>query len=323
MKKLEPLSLDGIKTYSLSERQSKVSQADFGAPWEKSGSFKEFIKRLPHILAADTLRDVAAAWVKARRAGRPVLLGMGAHPIKVGLSPVLIDLMQRGLITGVALNGACIIHDAEVAMVGRTSEDVDEVLGCGAFGMAKETAEFLNGAIAWGGHNGLGLGEAVGRRLLESNFPHLDLSLVAKAAALEVPLTVHVAVGTDIIHLHPSVVPEALGAATHRDFRLFAALVSELDDGVFINLGSAVIIPEVFLKAITLARNLGHKVAPLTTVNLDFMQHYRPLTNVVRRPTAGVGRGFALTGHHEIMLPILAALVIEEMEESSCLPKSS
>jgi hypothetical protein len=315
MKKLEPLSLDGIKTYSLSERHSKVSQADFGAPWKKGGSFKEFIKRLPHILAGETLRDVAAAWVKARRDGRPVLLGMGAHPIKVGLSPVIIDLLRRGLITGVALNGAGIIHDAEVAMVGRTSEDVDEVLGCGAFGMAQETAEFLNAAITWGGQNGLGLGEAVGRRLLESNFPHLDLSLVAKAAALEVPLTVHVAVGTDIIHLHPSVSPEALGAATHRDFRLFAALVSELDDGVFINLGSAVIIPEVFLKAITLARNLGHKVAPLTTVNLDFMQHYRPLTNVVRRPTAGVGQGYALTGHHEIMFPILAALVIEEMEE--------
>jgi hypothetical protein len=315
MKKIEPLSLDGIKTYSLSERHSKVSQADFGAPWKRGGSFKEFVDRLPHILAGEALREVAAAWVKARRAGRQVLLGMGAHPIKVGLSPVLIDLVQRGLISGVALNGAGIIHDAEVAMVGRTSEDVDEVLGCGAFGMAQETAEFLNGAIAWGGQKGLGLGEAVGQRLLASNFPHLGLSLVAQAAALAVPLTVHVAVGTDIIHLHPSVAPEALGAATHRDFRLFAALVSELSEGVFLNLGSAVIIPEVFLKAITLARNLGHPVAPLTTVNLDFMQHYRPLTNVVRRPTAGVGRGFALTGHHEIMFPLLAALVSEEMEE--------
>jgi hypothetical protein len=315
MKKLEPLSLDGIKTYSLSERHSKVSQADFGAPWKKGGSFKEFIKRLPHILAGETLREVAAAWVRARRDGRHVLLGMGAHPIKVGLSPVIIDLLRRGLITGVALNGAGIIHDAEVAMVGRTSEDVDEVLGCGAFGMAQETAEFLNAAIAWGEQNGLGLGEAVGQRLLESHLPHSDLSLVAVAAALEVPLTVHVAVGTDIIHLHPSVAPEATGATSHRDFRLFAALVSELDNGVFINLGSAVIIPEVFLKAITLARNLGHKVAPLTTVNLDFMQHYRPLTNVVRRPTAGVGQGYALTGHHEIMFPILAALVIEEMEK--------
>ncbi|MGA9755214.1 MAG: hypothetical protein WBV23_08720 [Desulfobaccales bacterium] len=316
MKKLEPLSLDGIKTYSLTERHSKVSRQDFGQPWAPGGSLREFVARLPRILAGEALREVAAAWVKARKHGRPVLLGMGAHPIKVGLSPILIDLLKRGLLTGLALNGAGIIHDAEVAMVGRTSEDVDEVLGCGQFGMARETAEFLNGAIAWGAKQGLGLGQAVGRRLLESNFPHQDLSLVAAAAALEVPLTVHVAVGTDIIHLHPSIDPEALGAATHRDFRLFAALVSELDDGVFVNLGSAVIIPEVFLKALTLARNLGHPVAPLTTVNLDFVQHYRPLTNVVRRPTAGVGRGFALTGHHELLFPMLAALVAEEMEEA-------
>ena len=170
MKKVEPLSLDGIKTYGLSERPCKVSHQSFGQPWEPGGSFKEFIHRLPRILAGETLREVAAAWIKARRAGRPVILGMGAHPIKVGLNPLLIDLMQRGLITGMALNGAGIIHDAEVAMVGRTSEDVDEVLGCGAFGMAKETAEFLNAAIAWGGQNNLGLGEAVGRQLLETNF---------------------------------------------------------------------------------------------------------------------------------------------------------
>jgi hypothetical protein len=316
MKKLEPLSLGGIKTYSLCERHSKVSFQDFGSPWRRGGGFREFVDRLPRILAGETLRHVAAAWVRARRQGRQVLLGMGAHPIKVGLSPVLIDLLKRGLITGVAMNGAGIIHDAEVAMVGRTSEDVDEVLGSGAFGMARETAEFLNAAIAWGASQGLGLGQAVGRRLVESDFPHRDLSLVGMAASLEVPLTVHVAVGTDIIHLHPSVDPEALGATTHRDFRLFAALVSELDNGVFINLGSAVIIPEVFLKALTLARNLGHKASPLTTVNLDFVQHYRPLTNVVRRPTIDAGQGLALTGHHELMFPMLAAMVVEEMEEA-------
>jgi hypothetical protein len=316
MKKLEPLSLDRIKTYSLSERHSKVGCQDFGSPWRKGGGFREFVDRLPRILAGEALREVAEAWVRARTQGRPVLLGMGAHPIKVGLSPVLIDLLKRGLITGVAMNGAGIIHDAEVAMTGRTSEDVDEVLGCGAFGMARETAEFLNAAIAWGAQAGLGLGQAVGRRLSESDFPHRDLSLVAAAAALEVPLTVHVAVGTDIIHLHPSVNPEALGATTHGDFRLFAALVSELDHGVFINLGSAVIIPEVFLKALTLARNLGHQASPLTTVNLDFVQHYRPLTNVVRRPTAGSGQGYALTGHHELLFPLLAALVVEELEEA-------
>ena len=316
MKKLEPLSLDGIKTYSLAERHSKVSLRDFGRAWEPGGSFREFVNRLPRLLAGENLREVAAAWVKARRRGRPVLLGMGAHPLKVGLSPVLIDLLQRGLITGVAMNGAGIIHDAEVAMAGHTSEDVDQVLGCGQFGMARETAEFLNRAIAWGAQEGLGLGQAVGRRLQESDFPHKDLSLLGMAAALEVPLTVHVAVGTDIIHLHPSVAPEALGATTHLDFRLFAALVSELSDGVFINLGSAVIIPEVFLKALTLARNLGHPVAPLTTVTLDFVQHYRPLTNVVRRPTAGAGQGYALTGHHELLFPLLSALVVEAMEDT-------
>jgi hypothetical protein len=315
MKKLEPLSLEGIKTYSLAERHSKVSRQDFGRPWEPGGGFREFVERLPRILAGQALREVAAAWVKARKHGRQVLLGMGAHPIKVGLNTVLIDLLQRDLITGVAVNGAVIIHDAEVAMVGCTSEDVDRDLGGGRFGMARETAEFLNGAIAWGAQEGLGLGLAVGQRLLASNFPHKDLSLLAHAAAREIPLTVHVAVGTDIIHLHPSVSPEALGATTHRDFRLFAALVGELDEGVFINLGSAVVIPEVFLKALTLARNLGHKASPLTTVNLDFVQHYRPLTNVVRRPTAEGGQGYALTGHHELLFPLLAALVVEEMEE--------
>ena len=315
MKKIGPLDLTGIKTYSLQERHSKVSRRDFGRAWEKGGSFRDFVDRLPRILAAETLREVAAAWVTARRGGRQVLLGLGAHPIKVGLNPILIDLMRRNLITGLALNGAGIVHDAEIAMVGRTSEDVDQVLGCGRFGMARETAEFINAAIAWGAGQGLGLGEAVGRRLLESDFPFKDLSLLAVAADLNLPLTVHVAVGTDIIHLHPSVNPEALGATTHLDFRLFAGLVSHLSEGVYLNLGSAVIMPEVFLKAVTLARNLGHAVAPLTTVNLDFVQHYRPLTNVVRRPTAEAGRGYALTGHHELLLPLLAALVIEEMED--------
>jgi hypothetical protein len=240
---------------------------------------------------------------------------MGAHPIKAGLNPVLIGLLQRGLITGVAMNGAGIVHDAELAMAGVTSEDVDKDLGCGRFGMARETGEFLNAAISWGAQEGLGLGEAVGRRLLESGFPYKHLSLIHAAALLEVPVTVHVAVGTDIIHLHPSVNPEALGAATHHDFRVFAALVSQLTHGLYLNLGSAVIMPEVFLKAVTLARNLGHPVAPLTTVNLDFIQHYRPLTNVVRRPTTEGGRGYALTGHHELLFPLLAAAVVEEWEE--------
>ena len=319
MKKIEPLELTGITTYSLKDRPSKVSRRDFGRPWQAGGSLREFVARLPRILAGTTLREVVGAWGKAKREERQILLGMGAHPLKVGLSPVIIDLLRSGLVTGVAMNGAGIIHDAEIAMAGKTSEDVDEVLGCGRFGMAQETGEFLNRAISWGAGHNLGLGEAVGRRLLESDFPYKDLSLVATAAELKVPLTVHVAVGTDIIHLHPSVDPEALGAATHLDFRIFAALVSRLAGGLYVNLGSAVIMPEVFLKAVTLARNLGHKVEPLTTVNLDFVQHYRPLTNVVRRPTAGVGQGYALTGHHELLFPLLAALVVEELEESHAL----
>ncbi len=314
MTKIDPLSLKGLTTYSLKDRPSKVSHQDFARPWTKGGSFKEFLEGLPHILAGQSLRDIAAAWVEAHRSHRPVLLGMGAHPLKVGLSPILIDLLKRGLVTGLAVNGAVIIHDAEIAMVGRTSEDVDQVLDSGQFGMARETAEFLNEATTWGAREGLGLGEAVGRRLHNSDFPFKNQSLLASAATLNLPVTVHVAVGTDIIHLHPSCNPAALGETSHRDFRLFAAQVSRLAGGLYINIGSAVILPEVFLKALTLARNLGHRVEPLTTVNLDFIQHYRPLTNVVRRPTAGAGQGYALTGHHEILLPLLAALVVETLE---------
>ncbi|MEW6387626.1 MAG: hypothetical protein AB1491_08960 [Thermodesulfobacteriota bacterium] len=314
MSKVEPLSLKAVQTYSLKERPSKVSHRDFGRPWHPGGSFRDFVDRLPQILAGQALREVAAAWVKARRDGGYVILGMGAHPVKVGLSSVLIQLLKGGLLQGLALNGAGIIHDAEIAMVGYTSEDVDQELGCGRFGMARETADFLNAAVSWGAKEGLGLGEAVGRRLQESDFPYRHLSLLATAVEVEVPVTVHVAIGTDIIHLHPSLDPEAVGLATHRDFRLFAALVSRLAQGVYLNLGSAVIMPEVFLKALTLARNLGYSVEPLTTVNLDFIQHYRTLTNVVRRPTAGQGQGFALTGHHELLFPLLAALVLEGME---------
>ncbi len=311
---LQPLSLDRVTTYSLQGRQSKVSRRDFGQPWQVGGSWADFVRRLPRILAAHELQQVAAAWVQARRRGGEVLLGFGAHVLKVGLSPVVIDLMRLGLITGMALNGAGIIHDAEIAMVGQTSEDVAAVLGAGQFGMAEETGAFLNQAITWGAQQGLGLGEAVGRRLLEEGFPHNDLSVMAQAAALGLPATVHVAIGTDIIHMHPSVHPAALGQTTHQDFRLFAALVSRLAHGMYINLGSAVLLPEVFLKALSLARNLGHQVEPLITVNMDFIQHYRPLTNVVRRPTLSGGQGYALTGHHEIMFPLLAAMVKELWE---------
>ncbi|MGQ9921154.1 MAG: hypothetical protein ACUVRZ_07455 [Desulfobacca sp.] len=312
--KLVPLSLHGVNTYSLRNRRSKVNLQDFGRPWQAGGSLADFVAGLPKILAAADLRRVAVTWVAARRQDRPVLLGFGAHALKVGLSPVIIALMRQGLLSGVALNGAGIIHDAEIAMVGQTSEEVEAVLGVGQFGMAEETASFLNQAIAWGAQHDLGLGEAVGQQLLAANWPHNDQSVLAQAAALAVPATVHVAIGTDIIHMHPSVAPAALGQTTHRDFRLFAAQVSQLAHGMYLNLGSAVLLPEVFLKALSLARNLGHEVEPLTTVNMDFIQHYRPLTNVVRRPTLGAGQGFALTGHHEIMFPLLAAMVMELWE---------
>lgn len=313
--KLAPLALEGVATYSLKGRPSKVNRQDFGRPWPAGGSFREYLDRLPKILAAADLRQIADAWVAARRQDRLVILGFGAHALKVGLSPVIIDLMRRGLLCGLALNGAGIIHDAEIAMVGQTSEEVEAVLGAGQFGMAEETASFLNGAISWGGRENLGLGEAVGKRLLAAGFPHNDLSVLAQAVALQVPATVHVAIGTDIIHMHPSVDPAALGQTTHHDFRLFAALVSRLAGGMYLNLGSAVLLPEVFLKAISLARNLGHAVEPITTVNLDFIQHYRPLTNVVRRPTQNCGRGYALTGHHELLFPLLAAAVVEAWQE--------
>ena len=314
-KKLEPLSLAGVSTYSLKGRRSKVNRLDFGRAWRAGGSFSDYLDRLPNILAAADLKQVAAAWLEARRQEHPVILGFGAHALKVGLSPIIIDLMRRGLLSAVALNGAGIIHDAEIAMVGQTSEEVEAVLDAGQFGMAEETGSFLNEAIQWGADHSLGLGEAVGRRLLAADFPYNELSVLAQAATLGVPATVHVAVGTDIIHMHPTVAPAAVGQTSHQDFRLFAALVSRLAGGVYLNLGSAVLLPEVFLKAISLARNLGYAIEPITTVNMDFVQHYRPLTNVVRRPTQGTGRGFALTGHHEILFPLLAAMVIEKWEK--------
>jgi hypothetical protein len=241
---------------------------------------------------------------------------MGAHPIKVGLSPIIIDLMERGVLNGVAMNGAGIIHDAEMALAGRTSEDVAESLADGSFGMSHETAHFLNRAIVRGREEDLGLGAAVGRALIRDNAPHIEQSIFAAGVRLGVPVTVHVALGTDIIHLHPSVDPAATGSATHLDFRIFAGLVAALEKGVYLNLGSAVLLPEIFLKAITLVRNLGHQVRDFTAVNMDFNRHYRPAVNVLERPTQGGGKGFELIGHHEIMFPLLAAAVIESLDST-------
>jgi hypothetical protein len=282
----------------------------------KGGSFADFAGGLPNILGAKTLAEVTAAIVKAHKGGRTVSLAMGAHVIKTGLGPIIIDLMERGIVSAVAMNGAGIVHDFELAYVGYTSEDVDAEIGGGRFGMAEETGSLLNGAIKRGVKKGLGIGRSVGEMIHRSRYPHKDLSILAAGARLDVPVTVHVAIGTDILHIHPSMSGAATGEGSQRDFMLFSSVVSSLRGGVHINLGSAVIMPEVFLKALTLARNLGHKVTNFTTVNMDFIQHYRPVTNVVRRPTQAKGsKGYALTGHHEIMVPLLYAAVIEKLGE--------
>ncbi len=311
----EPIDLAPLKTYSLSERESKVCADDFAYPWKIGGRFKDFLGSLPDILAATDIKAVIASIAAAVEERKTVMLAMGAHVIKVGLNPIVIDLMERGILTAVALNGAGIIHDFELAMTGMTSEDVAASLGDGTFGMARETGEFLSEAIRKAGRESLGLGHAVGLSLIEKNLPFMEKSILAAGARLGIPVTVHMAIGTDIIHIHPGFDPEAAGAASHRDFRIFASAVATLESGVYLNVGSAVLLPEVFLKALTLVRNLGHEVRHFTTVNMDFIRHYRPMTNVVTRPTLEGGKGYNLVGHHEIMLPLIAAGVIEASEK--------
>jgi hypothetical protein len=312
--KWEPIALDGVKSYPLKERTSKVKTGDFGKAWNPGGDMGLWFRSLPKILAADDFRKVVDRIVGAVRSGGMIMLAMGAHPVKVGLNPIILDLLDRGIIGGLAMNGAGIIHDAELAMAGHTSEDVAGQLGEGRFGMAEETGKFINGAINDGARRGHGLGRAVGEMLVQGEFPFNRYSLLVRAFELDIPLTVHVAIGTDIIHCHPGADGAAIGKASHLDFRIFAGLVSRLEGGVFINLGSAVIMPEVFLKALSLVKNLGHDVRRFTTVNMDFIRHYRPMTNVVQRPTMHGGEGYTLVGHHEIMFPLLAAAVIEALE---------
>lgn len=305
-----PFLLDQVKTYPLGERASKVTVEHFAHVTRKGESVRDWAKSLPRILAGNDFRAVVAALRRARRKRKPIIWGLGGHVIKVGLAPVLIDLMKRGYLTAVALNGAAMIHDFEIALVGKTSEDVPAVLGRGRFGMAEETGRYINEAIAAGDRDGLGMGEAVGRFLAKHRGARFRrYSLLAAAYKARVPVTVHVAIGTDIIHNHPAMDPRATGAATHRDYRLLAALVKEMDGGgVYLNVGSAVILPEVFVKCVSLVANLRHAPRGITTVNLDFIQHYRPQQNVVLRPAATRGsRGYALTGHHELMIPLLAA----------------
>lgn len=310
----KPFDLSRVRYTSLKQKRHKVERTFFAKAWKKEGSLIDFLNSLPMMLAGKEFREVVERIAQAVARNRMVLLGMGAHPIKVGLSPILIDWMERGVVKGIGMNGAGLIHDVELAMIGHTSEDVDAELSKGTFGMVRETHETINHAIGQGFEEGLGIGEAMGQKILEGNFPFKHLSLLAAGQRLRIPITVHIAIGTDIIHMGPSANGAAMGEGSLKDFRTFASLVSRLEKGVFINLGSAVILPEVFLKALGLARNLGHPLIDFTTVNMDFIHHYRPSLNVVKRPTLKGGKGYTLIGHHEVMFPLLAAAVIEKLQ---------
>jgi hypothetical protein len=307
-----PYDLRNLKTYPLKSRPSKVTVDLFGRPHEKGSTASEFLQSLPAILGSRNLRELACAIVKARSNGKPVIWGMGGHVIKTGLSPVLIDLMDRGLITALAFNGSCLVHDYEIALAGSTSEDVDVQLQSGAFGMAEETGSGINQAIIDGVADGLGIGESLGRHLSAQNPPFGQYSLLLQAYLRSIPVTVHVTIGADIIHNHPAISPAAVGTGSHRDFLLLAGMIAEMNGGgVYLNCGSAVTLPEVFLKCISLVRNSGQQLQDFTTANLDFIQHYRPTENVIKRPVKNAGRGIPITGHHEILIPLLAAWLVE------------
>jgi len=312
--KIKPIDFTRLKTVPLQTRGGKVRAEDFAAPYVKGGGFQTWLDSLPKILAGDSFRAVVNALVAARDQGKPILWGLGGHVIKCGLAPVLKDLMARGYATAFAMNGSAAIHDFEIALAGHTSEDVEAVLPDGSFGTAEETGREMNQAVITGDRDDIGMGEALGRRLQEIADPvHAPYSLLLAAYGGSIPLTVHVAIGTDTPHMHPAADPAALGRATHRDFGLLGSLVAGLNEGgVYLNVGSAVVMPEVFLKAVSTVRNLGRPLANFTTVNLDFLQHYRPRVNVVERPHSKAGgHGYAITGHHELMLPLLAAALIE------------
>jgi hypothetical protein len=307
------IDLTKIKTIRLDTRKCKVAVKDFAHLSKKGSGFKDFYNSMPDILAARNFKAVVDDIVWAHKKKKMVLFMMGAHVIKCGLSPLVIDLMKRRVVKAIALNGAGIIHDTEVAMIGRTSEDVGEGIVDGSFGMAQDTASFINSAINYGFRSGLGIGEALGSRILKSKFSCKGLSILAEGYRLGVPVTVHVAIGTDIIHQHPSAIGMAIGEGSLLDFKNFIYSVSKLERGVAVNIGSAVILPEVFLKAVTVARNLGYKIEKFTTANFDMINQYRPYQNVISRPTSKGGRGYQITGHHEIMIPLLYRSIVDKV----------
>jgi hypothetical protein len=308
VKEHKPIDLGNINTYPLQSRGSKVNLDRVSKVYEEGSSFNTFLDSLPDILAGTAFRDVITGMARAHNRGRGIILAMGAHMVKCGLSPLINDLIHRKLVTGLAMNGAGVIHDVEFAVAGKTSEDVAEQLRDGSFGMARETAEIINEAVVRGYREGSGFGNSVGKTLSDMQPDHGDKSILVSAYTNGIPLTVHVAIGTDIVHMHAGADGASIGGASHLDFRIFCSMVKELDDGgVFINAGSAVILPEVFMKAVSVVRNLGNPLRNFTTVNLDFIRHYRPMENVVRRPVQDGGKGYHITGHHELLFPLLVA----------------
>ena len=328
---IHPITLGAVHTYPLASRKSKVSIRDFAKPPAANTSLTKFLDSLPDILAADDLRQLLSAIHRARRQRKAILWGLGGHVIKVGLGPVLVDLMKRGFVSGIAMNGAALIHDFEIALAGNTSEDVEAGLGEGQFGMAEETGKYLNEIAKVSHRIRIGYGEAAGQFLASGiiEVKHAESSVLVAAYKHRIPVTVHLAIGTDIPHMHRAADGAALGAATHHDFRLFCALVEQMHPGgVYLNWGSAVLLPEVFLKAVSVVRNLGVPLRPITTANFDFIQHYRPLQNVVKRPTASArggsgpeSHGYAITGHHELLLPLVAAALAAGWPKKSRLGK--
>jgi hypothetical protein len=310
----EPLDFSSLSTIPIAVRGGKLRMEHMGAAGEKGLTLAGWLDRLPKVLAAESLRGVVAALHHARTNGRGMIWGIGGHVVKCGLGPVFVDLMDRGYVTALAMNGAASIHDFEIGLAGQTSEDVEAVLPDGRFGSAEETGREMNQAIRQAQTKGTGMGEALGERLAEIADPAFaPACLLLQAWRRKIPVTVHVAIGTDTPHTHPAASGAAIGAATHYDFRLFGSLVRELNDGgIYLNVGSAVVLPEVFLKTISAVRNLGYPLAEFTTANFDFLQHYRPRLNVVERPHAeSGGKGYSLTGHHEILIPLLAAILAD------------
>jgi hypothetical protein len=311
-----PVDLSSVKTYPLKERKNKVKVSDFASPAFADCTLKDFLAGLPNILAGDNFRQIISAIAIAYKNSKPIIAMLGGHVVKCGLAPVLISMMEKGIITGIAMNGATSIHDFEIALTGETSEDVADNIEKGVFGMWEETGSLINDTIKQGQKRNIGMGQALGEKLLEIKAPYNNVSLLASAFSLNIPATIHVAIGTDIIHQHPSADGSAIGQTSFTDFRIFVSEIANLDGGVLLNFGSAVIMPEVFLKALSIARNLGYNVEKFITANFDMFQHYRPIENVVKRPTSMGGKGYSITGHHEIMIPLLAYAIMDKISET-------